>query len=76
MVASPMSRTFADGSTYIETSAYYLLSSSSSLFNSNRQHKTVRRIPIENKRERERARWMIFFFYREKTGRKREELEK
>jgi hypothetical protein len=52
-----MSRTFTDGSTYIETSAYYHLSSSSSsssLFHSDRKHQIVRQIPIENKRERER----------------------
>jgi hypothetical protein len=58
-----MSRTFVNGSTYIEALAYYLLSSSS-LFHSKRKH------------ERERERWMILFFDGEKRERKREELEK
>jgi len=62
--ALPMSRTFTDGSTYIETSAYYHLSSSSSssLFHSDRKHEIVRRIPMENKREREKARAMDDLF--------------
>jgi hypothetical protein len=70
-----MSRTLLDGSTYIEHRQiilYLLLS-----FIPITKYKIVQRIPVENKRERERR--MIRLSKRErrrKYARRREELEK